>query len=157
MPPFTEEQEKKILLLRLLLGDVEGSPFYPILTDEEYYTLLDHYRWDVFRASRQAGYSILFYLTKVNYREKTGDIEVWNLAAMEYRKALNDYIGDRSANLPQDLRPWVGGVSASEMCSLAHSSDYVRHPLASISQCSSWWTRVKNIDCLREDRMGCGC
>ena len=155
---ITPEQEAKIALLRIMLGDTEHSVFYPILTDEEYYALLKSNNWDVKKATRQAGYSILFYLTQVNYRERTGDIEVWNNASIEYRKALNDFVNDTSGNLPTDLKPWVGGINAKETCSLIHDPNYIRHPLAEISVCSSWWTRVKNYDCLIKDPLwGCGC
>jgi hypothetical protein len=155
-----EEKEKAILLLRITLGDVPGSPFYPILSDEEYVVLLEANDWNVKKAARYAGYSIVFYLTQTNYRERTGDIEVWNLAATEYRKALLDFLNEGSlANLPTDIRPYVGGVSVKDVCSLLGDPDYIRHPLASISQCSSWWTRVKGYDCLITDRHngGCGC
>lgn len=155
-----EEIEKAILLLRITLGDVPGSPFYPILSDEEYEVLLEANNWNIKKSARAAGFSIVFYLTQSNYRERTGDIEVWNLAATEYRKALLDLLNENSAaNLPSDLRPYVGGVSAKEVCELLGNSDYIRHPLASISQCSSWWTRIKGYDCLINDRhhAGCGC
>ncbi|MCK9530491.1 MAG: hypothetical protein M0R77_08020 [Gammaproteobacteria bacterium] len=156
---ITPEQEAKIALLRIMLGDVESSVFYPILTDEEYYLVLELNNWNVKKAARQAGFSIVFYLSQVNYRERTGDIEVWNNASIEYRKALQDFLDENSlANLPLDLKPWVGGTSAKEVCKLIHDPEYLRHPLASISHCSSWWTRVKNYDCLIEDRRwGCGC
>ena len=155
---ITPEQEAKIALLRILLGDTEHSVFYPILTDEEYYVLLEANNWDVNKAKRQAGFSILFYLTQVNYRERTGDLEVWNNASIEYRKALNDLLDDTKNNLPTDIRPYAGGISAKEVCGLIHDPDYLRHPLSQITHCSSWWTRVKNYDCLLEDpSWGCGC
>lgn len=156
---YTPEQQAKISLLRIMLGDLEGSVFYPILSDEEYFVILETNNWNVKRAARQAGFSILFYLSQVNYRERTGDIEVWNNASIEYRKALNDFLDESgTANLPIDIKPWIGGINAKEVCSLVNDPNYLRHPLASISHCSSWWTRIKNYDCLVEDRLGgCGC
>lgn len=156
---ITPEQEEKIALLRIMLGDTPRSVFYPILSDEEYYILLESNNWDLKRAARAAGFSILFYLTQVSYRERTGDIEVWNNASIEYRKALEAFLDDKGAGaLPPDIMPWAGGISAREVCGLLADPDYLRHPLASISQCSSWWTRVKNYDCLIEDHYGgCGC
>lgn len=155
----TPEQEAKIALLRIMLGDVPDSPFYPMLSDVEYYLILEAHNWDLKRAARQAGYSITFYLSRANFRERTGDIEVWNNASIEYRKALESYLDDSGAgSVPPDLNPWAGGTSAKEVCAIINDPDYLRHPLASISQCSSWWTRAKNHDCLREDHgYGCGC
>ena len=155
---YTEEQLKAISLLRIILGDVDRSIFYPILTDEEYYALLEMHDWNIKKAIRQAGFSILFYLNQTPTRERSGDLERWLNAAIEYRKSLNDLLDDEAANLPTDLRPYAGGISAKEVCGLIHDPDYLRHPLSQITHCSSWWTRVKNYDCLLEDpSWGCGC
>lgn len=156
---ITPEQEQKIALLRIMLGDTPNSIFYPILSDEDYYLILETNGWDVRKSAKMAGFSIVFYLTQTTYRERTGDIEVWNNASIEYRKALDDFLKEDSRFLPSDLRPYVGGTSAKEVCALLSDPDYLRHPLASISHCSSWWTRVKNYDCLTKERGlgGCGC
>ena len=157
---YTPEQQAKIDLLRLLLGDVPISVFYPILTDDEYAMILKMYNWDVNKAARKAAFSILFYLTQVNYRERSGDIEVWNNASIEYRKALNDYLDSEKNILPSDLVPWVAGANPADVCK--YQKDSVRSPLAQISVCSNWWTRVDRYSCISDTRDesnfgGCGC
>lgn len=144
------EKEYRISLVRLLVGDIPISVFYPILTDTEYAMLLAYCDWDVNKAARRASYSILFYLTQTSYRERTGDIEVWNNASIEYRKALNDYLDNEKNILPEDLRPWTAGANPSDVCRF--QSESVRSPLAQISACSDWWTRVDRYDCISDSR-----
>ena len=157
---FTPEEQAKIDLLRLMLGDVSNSVFYPILTDNEYAMLLIMYDWDVNKATRKAAFSILFYLTQVTYRERSGDLEVWNNSSIEYRKALNDYLDSDKSILPEDLIPWVAGANKEDVCKYQKSS--VRSPLAQISTCSNWWTRVDRYSCISDTRdmsnggFGCG-
>lgn len=158
---FTPEQEAKIKLLRLMLGDLPASVFYPILTDDEYGMILQLYDWNVEKAARRAAFSILFYLTQTTYRERTGDIEVWNNASIEYRKALNDLIDNEKSTLPEDLIPFVAGVNVEDVCK--YQKEGVRHPLAQITLCSNWWTRVDRYSCISDTRDesdlvgGCGC
>lgn len=147
-----EEKEYRIDLVRLMIGDVPISVFYPILTDTEYAKLLAFYNWDINKTARKAAFSILFYLTQVTYRERTGDIEVWNNASIEYRKALNDYLDSEKTILPDNIRPWVAGANPSDVCKFQSSS--VRNPLAQISPCSNWWTRVDKYNCISDSRTG---
>ena len=145
-----EDKVYRVDLVRLLVGDIPISVFYPILTDAEYSMILNMYKWDVNKAARKSAFSILFYLTQVSYRERTGDIEVWNNASIEYRKALNDYLDSEKGILPDDLRPWVAGANPIDVCTF--QKDTVRHPLAQISACSSWWTRVDKYSCIASTR-----
>ena len=145
-----EEIEEKIDLIRIFVGDVPISIFYPVLTDQEYRKILFHYKCNIDRASRRAAYSVLFYLTQVSYRERAGDIEVWNNASIEYRKALNDLIGSEKGTLPDDIRPWVAGANPRDICNIQKTT--VRHPLSQISPCSDWWTRVDRYDCVSDSR-----
>jgi hypothetical protein len=137
---YTPEEQAKIDLLRIMLGDTPASVFYPILMDSEYATLLAVNNWDVNKAARQAAFSILFYLTQVSYRERTGDIEVWNNASIEYRKALNDYLSSGKNVLPEDLIPWVAGANKDDV--IRYQRETVRSPLAQLGVCANWWTRV---------------
>lgn len=153
---ITPEQQEKIDLIRLLLGDIPKSAFYPILTDEEYCALLDMYDWDVRRAVRRSAFSILFYLSQVNFRERTGDIEVWQNASQEYRKALENLVSVEEKDIPSDLRPWVAGGNKYDVCRINNDPRTNRHPLAMITSCMNWWTRVDRYDCLGDTTMGMG-
>lgn len=150
---LTEEQKKTIRIMRIILGDTPNSVFYPVLTDEEYYLLLEKNNWNVDKATTDAGYSILFYFTQENYRERTGDIEVWNNVSIEYRKALEDFLNKKGSRyLPDVIKPYVAGRSTRDYREMLSDPDYLRSPLASIAKCASWYTRVKNYDVLIKDR-----
>lgn len=153
---ITPEQQETINYLRIILGDIPISAFYPILTDEEYYKVLERNNWNVKKAARQLAFSILFYLTQVNYRERAGDIEVWNNASIEYRKALQSFLDDDRNQIPTDLVPWVAGASWEDICKRINNRDWARSPLAQISLCTDWYTRVPNYETICERGCGCG-
>ena len=147
-PDVTPEEQAKINLVRLLVGDVPGSIFYPALSDEDYYYLLVLENWNVYRAARRAAMSIAFQVVSINYRERTGDIEVWNNASLEYRKVLEMFLdGDGGYNLPPDIIPFVGGISRADVCEYISRPDTLRSPLTQITPCHAWWTNVENYPC----------
>jgi len=143
MDDIAPEQQAKINITRILIGDSTGSIFYPILTDEEYFAILELEHWDVKRAARRAGLSISMQLTMLPYRERTGDIEVWNNASLAYYKALQDFLDDSSPyTLPPDLIPYAAGISRADVEASNCNPDKNRSPLAQITPCTAWWTRV---------------
>ena len=77
--------------VRILIGDVEGSPFYELFTDDEIQGFLDMTNQDVFAAARLAAISASFQLAGWSTRERTGQIEVWSSLSTQYLKAL-DYL-----------------------------------------------------------------
>lgn len=96
-----------ILTVRLLIGDVEGSPFYPLFTDadiEKFLTLTNN---NVYAAARLAAISASFQLSAWNTRERTADIEVWNSVSTNYLKALDYFIKNPGALIPNGLMPWT--------------------------------------------------
>lgn len=149
MEDITPEEQAKIDLVRILVGDTPQSIFYPILTDEQYYAILQLENWNVYKAARRVGLSIALVLSQVNYRERTGDIEVWNNASIEYRKALQDMIDDGvgPGALPAGLIPYTAGISKADICKYFSDPDIQRSPLTQISPCAAWWTRVDNYPC----------
>lgn len=96
-----------ILTVRLLIGDVEGSPFYPLFTDadiEKFLTLTNN---NVYAAARLAAISASFQLSAWSTRERTADIEVWNSVSTNYLKALDYFIKNPGALIPNGLMPWT--------------------------------------------------
>lgn len=147
----TPEEQAKIDLVRILVGDTPGSIFYPIMSDDEYYALLELSNWDVLKAARRAAISISLKLSMVNYRERTGDIEVWNNASIEYKKALKDFLDENATTLPGGLIPYAAGISKEDICARNRNPDAARSPLAQISPCTAWWTTVKGYPCCEQD------
>lgn len=142
---YTEEELEKIALVRLLVGDVEASIFYPILTDEDIAKLLKLEGWNVLKAARRAAITIAFSLSSFPYRERTGNIEVWNNASIEYKKVLDMFIDESGAvNLPASLIPYAAGISKEDVARANCNPDRNRSPLARITPCLDWWTSVEN-------------
>lgn len=150
---ITPEQQAKIDLVRIIVGDAPGSIFYPALSDEQYYAILEFENWDVKKAARRIAISISLILSQVSYRERTDDIEVWNNASIEYRKALENLLDDKgSINLPDSIAPYTAGISREDICDYINNPDMVRSPLAQISPCIAWWTRLDRLPCCPKTR-----
>lgn len=125
---YTPEQQKKIATVRILIGDTESSPFYPIFEDDEIATILENYNWDVKRAVKMAAVAASMQFSQVVYRERTGDIEVWNNVSLQYQKALKDLITAVDA-LGTGLMPYFGGISWCEVGKINNNPDQVRSSL----------------------------
>lgn len=145
--PTEQEIEEMVALVRILIGDVESSIFYPLLTDEDIEALLRLENYNVLRAARRAAISVSFFLSQSYQKERTGDIEVVNNASAEYRKVLDKFIDDYSQNaLPADLLPYAAGISKADYCAYNNDPDTLKSPLEQITPCLAWWTRVKKYN-----------
>mgnify|MGYP001206592442 FL=1 len=142
---LTDEQKDKILIVRIGYGDVKGSMFYPILTDYEVYLILEQESWNVRKAILRCAYSAAFQLSMLNTREKTGDIDITNLAALEYRKVLDALVRQPTfLNLPEKIIPYVAGMSKEDKRETLANPDFNRNPLFQITPCTAWWTKLEN-------------
>ena len=127
---FTLEQQKKISLTRIYIGDTSTSPFYPVLTDEEIGSILEYRGWDVKKGIRDCAISASMQFAQMTYRERTGDIEVWNNVSLQYQKALQDLINDNNIlSLGVGLMPYFGGISWCEVGKINSNPDQVRNAL----------------------------
>lgn len=132
-----------VMQVRILIGDVEGSPFYQLFTDEEIQFFLDQNGQNVQQAARMAAIAASFQLAGWSTRERTGDIEVWSSLSTQYLKALQNLIDNPIANIPNGMMPWAGGISWSDICANNSNPDNVRSPLTEIKTCDY------------DDRCGC--
>lgn len=140
---MTPEELEAISLIRILVGDVPASIFYPVLTDEEILQILNLENGNTLRAARRVAISIAFVMATTPYRERTSDIEVWNNASIEYRKVLEAFIKETGqTNLPPHLKPYAAGISIADVNAANNNPDRNRSPLSQISPCIAWWTRV---------------
>jgi hypothetical protein len=133
-----------ILAVRLLIGDVEGSPFYQIFTDEEIQYFLDINGGNIRLAARDAAIAASMQIAGVATRERVGDVEVWR-SAEAYLSALKFFITNPVANIPNGLMPWAGGISKTQVCENNNNPDLIKHPLENINTCDS------------DDICACGC
>lgn len=130
--------------VRLLIGDIPGSPFYPLYTDEQIQEFLDLSNGNIQQAARLAAISASFILAGWSTRERTGDIEVWNSLSTQYLKALDNVINNPILELPNGMMPYAGGISWADVCANNRNPDNVRSPL----------TKIKTCDC--DDKCSCG-
>ena len=72
---MTPEELEAISLIRILVGDVPASIFYPVLTDDEILQILNLENGNTLRAARRVAISIAFVMATTPYRERTSDIE----------------------------------------------------------------------------------
>ena len=127
---FTPEQQAKINLVRLYIGDTPSSPFYQIFTDEEIGSILEYRGWNLQKAIRDLAIAASMQFAQMTYRERTGDIEVWNNVSMQYQKALQDLINDNNIlALGNGIMPYFGGISWCEVGKINGNPDQVRSSL----------------------------
>lgn len=107
--------------VRLLIGDIEASPFYPIFDDDQINAFLSLCNNSVREAAKLAAISALGYLATAPTRERVGDLEQYNVTAAQYTKALEYIINSTNTVLPSDLVPWVGGIDKLEMLKNRHN------------------------------------
>lgn len=154
---WTEEQQAKIDMVRLLIGISAGSPFYSFMTDDEIGQILIMENWNVKKAARRAAISMSFLISAYPYRERTGNIEVWNNASLQYLKVLQIFIDESGEfNLPDDLLPYAAGISRADVCAALNNKDRNRSPLVQITPCLAWWTELDGGDPCHTGG-GCGC
>lgn len=127
---FTPEQQKKIDLVRIYIGDTQSSPFYQIFTDEEIGSILEYRDWNLQKAIRDCAIAASMQFAQMTYRERTGDIEVWNNVSLQYQKALQDLIDDNNIlSLGNGIKPYFGGISWCEAGRINGNPDQVRSAL----------------------------
>lgn len=105
--------EEKIAFIKLRIGDVATNPIYPMFTDEEYTVVLDGNSGNIERSTRMMAISATMTVGSVSTREMVGDIEVQNVFATNYLKALDYLINDPMTKVPMNLMPWVAGMDST--------------------------------------------
>lgn len=128
--------EEKVALVRLLIGDVESSPFYPLFQDEDILQFLVIASGSVMDAARYAAISASMMLAGWSTRERTANIEVWNSLSSNYLKALDYLINNSNKQIPNGLMPWGAGISRSEMEQMLCDPDRVRNKLLDTYLCN---------------------
>lgn len=140
---YTPEEVEKILLTRLNVGDGPNSPFYPLFSDDEVALYLRNNNWNVRKATRQLAIAASMLFSQMVYRERTGDIEVWNNVSIQYQKALENIING-SIDDYGTLRPYFGGIDWCTVNANNLNPANVRSPLTQINEqsgCFSRWDR----------------
>lgn len=128
--------EEKVNLVRLLIGDIEASPFYPLFQDEEISQFLVVTNGSVVNAAKFAAISASMMLAGWSTRERAASIEVWNSLSTNYLKALDYLINNSNKTIPNGLMPWAAGISRLEMEEMLCDPDRVRNDLIDVYLCN---------------------
>ncbi|MNF74307.1 hypothetical protein D3C85_844290 [compost metagenome] len=144
--------------VRILIGDVEGSPFYQLFTDDEIQAFLDLNGGNVMQAARLAAIAASMQLAGYSSRERTGDIEVWSNLSTAYLKALENLINDKnSTSIPSGLMPYAAGISWADICANNATPDNVRPALTEIRVCDTCGCKCTPTASNPFDVCNCGC
>ena len=104
---FTDEE--KVALLALMLGDVPGSAFYPLFTEEQYLQFLKLTKGNVNQAAVYAAISAAGQFAGESSREVIGELSISSSTSSNFFKLL-DYIIQTNGKVPPDsLMPWFAG------------------------------------------------
>jgi hypothetical protein len=117
--------------VRLTVGDTETSFFYPILSDEEYEYFLEISNDDVMSAAIKAAHAIMFQLSTIPSREKTGEIEVWNDNVKNYLANLKLFLSNPAIYnvLAKGITPYAAGISKIDWEDSLADTDVIRDKL----------------------------
>lgn len=133
MATLTDEQ--KIVIMKLVIGDVVNNPFYPMFQDSEYQAFLDYSNGVIQRAIRMAAIGASMALATINYRERVGDEDIWSNVSRDYQKALQALIAEDSINnLPDGIMPYASGISRKDMLENNTNPDNVRPEISYINR-----------------------
>lgn len=109
---MTDEEKKS--LLALLIGDIEGSPYYPLFTVDQYGQFLAMTGGSVNTAVLSAATSATFIVAGESTREVVGDLQLGSSTGANYLKALDYLIKNTNKMPPPNLMPWIAGLDSCE-------------------------------------------
>jgi hypothetical protein len=101
--------EEKIALLALMIGDIEGGPYYPMFTPEQYASVLKASRGDVNRAAVTLAISAGYLVSGESSREVIGELQISSSSSSNYLKLLDYLIKTTGKFPPANLMPWFAG------------------------------------------------
>lgn len=101
--------------IKVIVGDVDGNPLYPILDDDTYDYLLGTTGGNIWQAAIKAAIILSLRIASFPTREKAGHVEVWNTYATSYLAALTNIIKTPASLLSSKIIPYAGGISKQDM------------------------------------------
>jgi hypothetical protein len=140
-PILTEEEQiiaDKISLLALMIGDIEGGPYYPMFTEAQYKQFLKAARGDVNRAAVTAAISAAYLVSGESSREVIGELQISSSSSNNYLKLLDYLISTAGKVPPAALMPWFAGQDQRD-----------KNKLLDFQRCDSKWLRYRTFqgDC----------
>lgn len=106
--------EEKIALLALMIGDIEGGPYFPMFTEAQYRQFLAASRGDVNRAAVMAAISAGYIVSGESSREVIGELQISSSSSSNYLKLLDYLISTSGKMPPAKLMPWFAGQDEAD-------------------------------------------
>lgn len=107
--------EDKISFIALMIGDINGGPYYPMFTPEQYQQFLTGASGNVNQAIVLAAMSGTFLVSGESTREAIGDLQMSSNTAANYLKTLDYLIKTVGKLPPSNLMPWIAGLDSCEV------------------------------------------
>lgn len=135
---MTMELLEQIELVRLLIGDIPSSPFYPLYQDEEIEQFLKLSNNNIMKAAIYAAHGASMMFAGYTTMEKTGDITVRNELSSNYLKALRLLIDSNKDSKGEGVYfPWSNGISVRQVCEYLNNPTVTTSPLLKVFACDS--------------------
>lgn len=132
---LTPDQEKILSMVKVLLGDIEGNPYYPMMTDEQYVEILEFFNWSWKKAIGNLGLSILAMSSGWNTRETVGLETIENNFNKNYQAYLNKLLDGVNSISQLNITPYAAGISWKDWCSNNLNPDNIIPELSKIKSC----------------------
>lgn len=135
---LTEEQERILKMVKIMLGDVAGNPYSPLLEDEEYIALLEQFKWDWKRSVAMIGLSVLAQSAGWATRERVSvDLEIETDFAKNYAVYLNGLMADLNSARNISIVPYVSGIKVEDYLANEADPTNILMKLTQIRTCTS--------------------
>lgn len=108
------DDAEKISLIALMISDIEGGPYYPLFTEDQYLKFLKLGKGNVNRAVVYAAISAGFILSGESSREAIGELQISGSTGANYIKLLDYLIATNGKVLPDGLMPWFAGSDKTD-------------------------------------------
>jgi hypothetical protein len=102
--------DEKIALIALILGDIEGGPYYPMFTESQYRQFLSAAKGNVDRATVLAAISAGYMVAAEGSREVIGELSISSSSSSNYLKLLDYLVKTSGGRPPDNLMPWFAGA-----------------------------------------------
>ena len=132
---LTEEQERILTMVKIMLGDLDGNPFHPLLADEEYIIILEQFNWNWRRAVPMLGYTIQAMSAGWFTRERTGDIEVELDFGKNFKAYLANLLEDLNSPKNINISPYAGGIDWDDFLANEQNPNNILAKLNDVRAC----------------------
>ena len=134
---LTAEQEQILKMVKVMLGDVPGNPYSPLLSDEDYIIILEQFDWNWRRSVVILGMSIQAMSAGWNTRERVGDEEIESDFGKNFKNYLDALIADINSPRNFSITPYASGISWDDFVENESNLDNILAKLTQLRSCAT--------------------